>query len=170
MRKYVLAQFGSDASLDWVPQMRARLGHDELKYRDFDLLTRRRIRSSEADLYRRTEAGVAQATIIVIDPEPIAYLAEDHYISQQAVKGYDFTEADIVRSCALTLVAGTPLAYLPEKIWLRSRGSCIVAELGLSGFAPEELVRRVGGLDGAKVLAARAHAMLTSRRGTPSSM
>jgi hypothetical protein len=35
----------------------------------------------------------------------------------------------------------------------------VYPSVNLSGFAPNELLQKVGGLGGAKVLAARAHAM-----------
>jgi hypothetical protein len=158
LRKYVLAQFQSDAGLDWVAKLRARLGRDELKYRDYQP-EQRRIRSSAPELYRAVEAGISQATVIVIDPEPTAYLAENYLIQEQAEPGKDFTTRDIIDICAISILAGTPLAYLPEKLWIRSEGQVIFPSVNLSGFAPDELLSKVGGLGGAKVLAARAHAM-----------
>lgn len=140
------------------PRLRARLGHDELKYRDFHP-EQRRIRSSDSKLYRAIETGISQATVIVIDPEPTAYLAENYFIQEQAERGVDFTYGDIIDMCAISILAGTPLAYLPEKLWIRAEGQIIFPSVNLSGFAPNDLLKKVGGLGGAKVLAARAHAM-----------
>ena len=97
--------------------------------------------------------------VIVIDPEPTAYLAEDYYIQEQAERGKDFTDADILNICAISILAGTPIAYLPEKLWIRAEGQIVFPSVNLAGFAPLDLLEKVGGLGGAKVLAARAHAM-----------
>jgi hypothetical protein len=110
-------------------------------------------------LYKAVESGISQATVIVIDPEPIAIEAQYFYIQEQAEPGIDYTYHHIADICAMTLIAGSPLAYLPEKLDLFAPLSRLYPAAKLSGFAPEDLLKRVGGLDGAKVLAARAHAM-----------
>jgi hypothetical protein len=79
LRKYVLAQFTADSDLAWVGRLRAKVLRDELKYRDFQP-EQRRIRSSDAELFRAVENGISQATVVVIDPEPTAYLALNHFI------------------------------------------------------------------------------------------
>jgi hypothetical protein len=158
LRKYILAQFQSDADLEWVLRLRAKLGHDELKYRDFQP-EHRRLKSSEPELYKIILKGIAQANVIVIDPGPIADLATDYYLQQRAEPGIDFTESDIINTCAVCLISETPLAYLPNKLWLESEKGLIFPPVKLSSFAPADLLKKVGGLRGAKVLAARAHAM-----------
>ncbi len=113
MRKYILAQFQSDADLEWVTKLRARLGHDELKYKDFQP-EHRRIKSSEAELYKIIQKGIAQAAVIVIDPGPIADMTKDYYLQQRAEPGIDFTESDIINTCAVSLISETPVA-IPSK-------------------------------------------------------
>lgn len=165
-RKYVMAQFQDDADLHWVGRLRVRLAQDELKYKSFDLPTRRQVKSSDSDLYKAVENGIAQATVIVVDPEPFALLSELQYKEQHAIAGHDFTRADITRDCAVAILAGTPIAYLPEKLTLCSSSRLFFPAISLNGFAPEELLARVGGLHGAKVLAARSQAMFDVQRSS----
>ncbi len=142
------------------------LNRDELKYRDFHP-EHRRIKSSDPDLYSAVENGISQATVIVIDPEPIAFHAADWYFQEHAEYGIDYTAADITNVCAISLLAGTPIAYLPERLDIFGPLSRTYPTARLSGFAPAELLQKVGGLDGAKVLAARAHAMFDVKNRHP---
>src|ERR1043166_2020431 len=65
-RKYVLAQFRSDADFEWVRLLRSFLVTEELK---FALVREARPKlKSQRDVWKKIEAGVGQATIIVIDP------------------------------------------------------------------------------------------------------
>lgn len=166
LRKYVLAQYQGDADLDWVRRLRVLLNRDELKYRDFHP-EHRRIKSSDPDLYTAVQTGISQATVIVIDPEPIAFHAADWYVQERAEYGVDYTEADITNVCAISLLAGSPIAYLPERLDIFGPLSRTYPTARLSGFAPAELLQKVGGLDGAKVLAARAHAMFDVKNRHP---
>jgi hypothetical protein len=64
--KYVVAQFRSDASLAWVPDLRSFLNLAELKYRDFH--PRRHQVMSNAEMWAKFEKGVQQAEITIVDP------------------------------------------------------------------------------------------------------
>lgn len=141
LRKYVLAQYQGDADLDWVKRLRTFLGPEELKYRDFHP-EHRRIKSSNPDLFKAIENGIGQATVIVIDPEPIALNEYDWYVREQAEYGVDYTAKDITDICAISLLAGTPIAYLPEKLDIFGSMSATYPAVRLSGFAPEELLRK----------------------------
>jgi hypothetical protein len=156
--KYILAQYQSDADFEWVKRLRAHLNRDELKYRDFHPL-HRQIKSSNPELYNEIETGIAQATVIVIDPAPIASDARAWLDSEHAEPEVDYTEGDVLDVCAMSLLAGTPIAYLPERLDLFGTLQPSIPSVKLSGFAPLNLLQKVGGLNGAKVLAARAHAM-----------
>jgi hypothetical protein len=68
LRKYVLAQFRSDADMAWLRALRTELGAPEVK---FKLFRERRPRLRQGDLGRQIEKGVGQATLVVIDPEPL---------------------------------------------------------------------------------------------------
>jgi len=69
LRKYVLAQFRSDAELSWVAELRAVLATDELKYKQ---VRENRIKlKKDAQLWHRVERGIGQATLVVIDPAPV---------------------------------------------------------------------------------------------------
>jgi len=103
----------------------------------------------------------------VIDPEPIAFHAADWYFQEHAEYGIDYTAADITNVCAISLLAGTPIAYLPERLDILDLYRARILPRGFPGFAPAELLQKVGGLDGAKVLAARAHAMFDVKNRHP---
>src|SRR5687767_1557454 len=70
LRKYVLAQFRSDADLVWVNNLRTALAADEVKYRNL-VQARPRLRVEDRRLWKDFETGVRQATVIVIDPTPV---------------------------------------------------------------------------------------------------
>ena len=112
LRKYILAQYSSDADFEWVREVRGLLVKDELKYRDF-----REARPKLMSLkptWPRVEKGLYQATIIVIDPEPFAKSIEAWLQNEQAEIGVDYTNAGILDACATALVSGTPITYVPS--------------------------------------------------------
>jgi len=134
LRKHVLAQFRSDADLEWVGRLRAILATEEVKYinlREARLKLRR-----DRDLWNRIESGVAQATVVVIDPNPIETgirlsLWRDKLTLQ------DVDERAIIDTCATAIIELTP-------VWPTSRTNSFMpfpgeptARLGHSKTSPQ---------------------------------
>jgi|GEM_PF-2130544 len=159
LRKYILAQFRSDADLEWVRQLRARLVKDELKYADFKD-TRPRLRA-EQPLWSRVERRVAQASIIVIDPRPIE--AEIREAVRAAIRGDPnplLEERIVTEACASRIVANTPIAYLPLDLARAVPWGEYDLLANVERFTPERIRSRIGGgLRSAQIFAARAHAL-----------
>ena len=157
-RKYVLAQFRSDAGFEWVREVRAQLVRAELKYED---LRRNRPKlKMDRPLWRRIESGVDQASIIVIDPEPFT---SNHVLqAMEAGEPLQVIEADMERlanACAIGIIDSTPIAYLPLNLARLEPWNAGTLIASLDRFTPTHLLDAVGGgLRQAKILAARAHA------------
>jgi hypothetical protein len=169
--KYVLAQFRADADLAWVGQLRSQLSTEELKFKQVRE-NRTRLRQT-AQLWRRVENGVRQATLVVIDPEPVAGQVTRSWQSQGAISGVDYNQDNVIRGCAAAIVAGTPIAHLPHALatvssWRRVLGAYRTVEETMrprpfsaptDDFTPESIQQAIGtGLRSALVFAARAHA------------
>lgn len=155
LRRYVLAQFRSDADLTWVSRTRAALVKDELKYRDLRE-ARPKLRTLR-ELWLQIERGIGQATIVVIDPREVEQRVIDT-LSQEEVERSGSRDQAIIDGCASEIVMGTPLAYLPEAL-SRQLGWPLTAVSPLSAFTPADISRRLGGgLNKAMIFAARAHA------------
>jgi hypothetical protein len=153
LRKYVLAQFRSDANLEWMGRLRAALGSIEVKFKQFK--DRRVEIRKDTNLWKMIEKGVGAATLIVIDPEPVDHTIRTGYERDGARQGVDFGDAEVASRAATALVAGTPLAWLPNEL-AKVVGREIVT---LERFAPERIRQRIGQeLRAATVFAARAHA------------
>jgi len=168
LRKYVLAQFRSDAELDWVKELRGRLVKDELKYADFKA-ARPRFRQDRS-LWARVQRGVGQASIVIIDPAPVeadirqAVEAEVGRREPAAVREKAITEA-----CATAIVATTPIAYLPLNLARAIPWGAYDLLASLDAYTPQQIRSRIGGgLKQAQIFAARAHAVfdLTSASDT----
>lgn len=157
LRKYVLAQFRSDADLAWVMDLRAELVANELKYKAFRE-ARPRIRKNQ-DLWKAVEAGVGQATIIVSDPAPLVDAVRDAYVADGGKEGADFGDAELHRGGAAALIATTPIAFLPDEL-VKASSWAPGQRLGsLDDFSPKQIQDEIGdGLKTATVFAARAHA------------
>jgi len=157
LRKYVLAQFRDDANLDWVRDLRGVLVKQELKYQDV-VEARTKLKQNRR-LWARVEGGVGQASIIVIDPQPLETAIREMATAEGMVEGHDFDERRVIDECATAVVAGTPLAYLPHNlVRLVPWELCPVGDLNT--FTPEALRKQIGGgLAEAKIFAARAHAI-----------
>src|SRR4051812_44403132 len=96
--KYVLAQVRSDADLTWVADVKRTLGVDELKWK---ILREYRPRlKTMTDLWSAIEKGKRQATIVVIDPQPIGKLVKDRLMAEGAEEGHDFDDSTIIDGCA----------------------------------------------------------------------
>lgn len=157
-RKYVLAQFREDANLDWVGRLRSTLSTQELKYKVFE--THQKKLKTDRDLWHRIETGVGQATIIIIDPDPIAADIRA-YIKDHGITEHDGLSAQgIHNACAHALVKATPLAYLPYEL-IRAVDWTDYRLVGsLDDFSPDAIRKEIGpGLREAKIFAARAHAL-----------
>ena len=163
LRKYILAQFSSDANFDWVRELRAKLVKDELKYRDFR--DARPKLQEERAFWSTVRDGVSQATVVVIDPEPFADSVEAYFREEHAEPGIDYTSSDVLDVCATAIVARTPIAYLPQRSASNIRWSYFAPVTPIESFAPENIRAKLGGgLRDAKILAARAHAMFDLQR------
>lgn len=157
LRKYVLAQFRSDADLSWVIDLRAELVKDELKYKAFRE-ARPRLRKNR-DLWQAFKLGVAQATIIVSDPAPLVDAVRDSYVAQGGKEGADFGDAELHQGGAAALISRTPIAYLPDELVKASCWSPGERLASLDDFSPKQIQEEIGeGLKTASVFAARAHA------------
>ena len=167
-RKYILAQFRDDSDLQWVPQLREKLRTDELKHSKLRH-EEESLQGSDPTFWRRVKRGVGQATIIVIDPEPVRERIEDLRLVDPANP-----EADriVTTHAATAILEDTPIAYLPMNLVrlmpddlryapLSSHDGGTEANTGsLAQFAPQELLARLGGgLRQTKIFAARAHAL-----------
>lgn len=159
LRKYVLAQFRSDADLEWVKELRARLVKDELKYADFKP-ARPRLRI-EQPLWSRVERGVGQGSIIVIDPQPVE--DEIREVVRAVARGNRNTvleERIVTEGCASAIVANTPIAYLPLELAKAVPWGAYDLLGNVERFTPQKIRSRIGGgLRQAQVFAARAHAV-----------
>ncbi len=162
LRSYVLAQFRSDADLEWTRELRGLLVKDELKFADF-AAAREKLRK-DAALWSRIERGAGQATIIVIDPKPVESSIRDFFAAQNRVGPDAPSEKEYFDSCATALIAGTPFAFFPERMTAAVPWA-FRQELGsLYDFSPASIQQRLGGgLRNAKIFAARAHAFCDLR-------
>lgn len=162
LRTYVLAQFRSDANLEWVRELRGILVKDELKCQDF-AAARDKLKKDQA-LWARIEAGVGQASIIAIDPKPIDSSVREFFAAQNRVGDDAPSEKEFFDNCATALISGTPLAFFPERITM-SVPWAFRQELGSRyDFSPVSIQQKLGGgLRNAKIFAARAHALCDLR-------
>lgn len=159
LRKYVLAQLRADAELEWVSALRARLVKDELKYVDFRA-ARPRLRADRA-LWSKIERGISQASIIIIDPDPVEREIRE-LIDAEAGSGVgrQLNEHLVTDLCASAIVANTPIAYLPENLARAVPWGAYDPIANLEAYTPSKIRSRIGrGLRQAQVFAARAHAM-----------
>ena len=155
LRKYILAQFRSDADFGWVGRVRAALVKDELKYRDFHP-ARPRLRQDK-NLWTSIEKGLAQATIVIIDPGQYTELVTD-LLDSAAIEKAGSREKAIIEGCTTEIVAGTPVACLSNHVY-REIDWDQQPVTSFAAFAPSEIQKRLGGgLNKAMVFAARAHA------------
>jgi hypothetical protein len=155
-QKYVLAQFRSDADLEWVRRTRSKLVKAELKYKDFK--EHRPSLRKDKELWSQIEKGVGQASIIVVDPGEYEPLAKETLLKED-VERAGTREKAIIDACAVEILAGTPLAYLPMELhkavpWVESEIT------SLEPFKPTDLADALGrNLKHAVIFAARAHAI-----------
>jgi hypothetical protein len=155
-KKYVLAQIRSDANLTWVADTKRALTVGELKWKILREY-RPRLRAM-TDLWASIEAGVRQATIVVIDTTPIRKEVVARLVADGAEEGQDFDDSDIIDGCASALVQGTPVAYLPTDL-AKVINCWPVPNASFEDFTPEAIRNKIGrGLRDARVFAARAHA------------
>lgn len=156
-QKYVLAQIRSDANLDWVQRVRSFLVKAELKYEDIKQNKYRL--QKDAVLWSQIEAGIGQATIIVVDPGEYEPLVRDTLQDVDIEKAGSEKKA-IVNACVSEVLSGTPIAYLPQALhravpWVDEKTLTT-----LQRFTPSGMLEAFGGeLQHAIIFAARAHAV-----------
>ena len=157
-RKYVLAQFRSTAPLEWVAELRRRLGLRELKYAAFKQ-ARPSLRNDE-HLWSRIEAGISAATIVVVDTTHYSTGAFFQLWEEKECSGLDTRDAEIGDLVAHAIVARTPIAYLPAHL-VGVSGTLDARQVAnLEDFAPDSIRQQIGrGVRPALVFAARAHAV-----------
>lgn len=106
-------------------------------------------------IWASIEKGVGQATIVVVDPEPVERSVRERFAADGAVEGEDYELKDVHEQTGLALVAGTPVAWLPEEL-ARALGH---SSTTFERFAPETIRARLGPrLSAAAIFSARAHA------------
>ncbi len=160
-QRYILAQFRSDADLEWIRRARSKLVKAELKWSD--VKEARPSLKKDRDLWTRIEKGVGQATIVVIDPGAYEPLVRDTLDKVEIEKAGDETKA-VVDACTSEVLAGTPIAYLPAELhkavpWVSHQIT------SLEKFSPKEIADALGGgLKHAVIFAARAHAIFDVAR------
>lgn len=162
VKKYILAQFRSDAKLRWVLDLRTLLGIDELKWEA--LQTRRAwLKASHPAQWSAVEEGMRQASIVVIDPEPVQSAVRQSMGATQVPEDPKY-RSEVVHNSALAIVGATPIAYLPNELDRCVDWSSYRPVATLTQFAPAEILLQLGGpqqralLRRAVVFAARAHA------------
>ena len=166
--KYVVAQFRSDASLAWVPDLRSFLNLPELKYRDFHL--RRHQVMSNAAVWAMFEKGVQQAEITIVDPLIYKQAVLDDWLDQNAELGVDFDLKMVNDSAGESMLQMSPLGiaemtsidfYYQHLAFDETTGR-FSPDAKFQDFSAPTIKRRAGGrLKDATVLAARSHAMLS---------
>ncbi len=158
MSKYILAQLPDDVSLDWLIDVRSLCDVSELKWKLFQ--ARREHLQGKTELWPRIQASMRSATIVIINPGEVESSLRLELNSQGAEEGLDFDQQGLTKICATAIIAGTPVAYLPNH--LSETLGLYPQDLYLSfdKFSPLQIQKRVGGnLRDAKIFAARAHAI-----------
>lgn len=158
---YILAQLPEDADLAWLTDVRRLATVDEVKWKVFQ--PRREYLQSKREIWERILGAMRTATIVVIKPADVEQELRQYLTAEGAVEGADFNARGVVSVCGIALIAGTPVAYLPNRI-AESLG-LYTPDLFLSfdSFTPRQIHERIGGrLRDAKVFAARAHAIFDS--------
>jgi hypothetical protein len=157
-RKYVLAQFRSDADFEWVRRLRSMLVTEELKYAQFR--EARPKLKSQRDFWKKIEAGVGQATIVVIDPSPIENQVRQSLKSEKLSPQDGINNKLLIDTCATAIIKLTPVCYLPQELSLAVPWVNYHPIASLADFAPEKLKEKIGGgLQQTMIFAARAHAI-----------
>jgi hypothetical protein len=157
--KYVIAQFRSDARMDWVAELRAFLVKDELKYKYFQP-ERHRVHANKL-LWSRVTEGVHAAEITVLDPFEYEAMVRYDLESRGAEFGYDYDDRMLKDMVGDAIIEDSPLgaAMYAEYDWLSDNTSRSEVR---NSFQPAAIKRRVGGkLKHAVLTAARAHAMVS---------
>lgn len=155
-QKYILAQFRSDADLEWVRRTRSRLVKAELKFKDFK--EHRPSLRKERELWALIEKGVGQASIIVVDPGEYEPIAKETLLKED-IERAGSAEKAIIDACAMEVLGGTPFAYLPMELhramdWVENKITSLAA------FKPADLAEALGrNLKHSVIFAARAHAI-----------
>lgn len=153
--KYVIAQFRSDADLDWVSRLRTLFQKDELKYKDFQPERHRVL--SKPKLWEDLVRGIRQAEITIMDPKPYEEYAYWELVDQQAVPGYDFNDKTIREIAGRSMIEWSPLGRIGALSldWL-------VGQMEHKDLTADGLHRRAGGKrHDAIVISGRSHAMLS---------
>lgn len=166
--KYVVAQFRSDASLSWVPDLRSFLNLPELKYRDFQ--PRRHRVQSNAEIWAKLQKGIQQAEITIIDPLVYRQAVIDDWLDQGAEAGHDFDSKMVndqsgewmLRMSPLGIAEATSIDYYYEHLAFDETTGYFSPKAEFQDFSAPAIKKRAGGrLKDATVLAARSHAMLS---------
>jgi len=166
--KYVIAQFRSDASLAWVPDIRSFLNLPELKYRDFQ--PRRHQVQSNAEMWRKLQQGIQQAEITIIDPLVYRQAVIDDWLDKKAEPDHDFDMKMVndqsgewmLQMSPLGIAEATSIDYYYERVVIDETTGRFSPNAEFQDFSAPALKRRAGGrLKDATVLAARSHAMLS---------
>jgi hypothetical protein len=166
--KYIAAQFRSDASLAWVPDLRSFLNLPELKYRDFH--PRRHQLKSNAEMWAKFEKGVQQAEITILDPRVYRQAVLDDWLEQGAEPDVDFdlqmlndeSGEWMIQMSPLGIADRTSVDYYFQHAAFDETTGRFSPGAEFQDFSAPAIKRRAGGrLKDATVLAARSHAMLS---------
>lgn len=166
--KYVVAQFRSDASLAWVPDLCSFLNLPELKYRDYQ--PQRHKVQSNAEMLAKLQKGVEQAEITIVDSLVYRQAVIDDWLDQQAEPGHDFdmrmvndeSGERILKMSPLGIAEATSVDYYHEHVAFDETTGRFTPGAEFQDFSARTIKERAGGrLKDATVLAARSHAMLS---------
>jgi hypothetical protein len=163
-----VAHFRSDASLDWVSDLRSFLNLPELKYRDFQPQRHRVL--SNADIWAKLQKGVEQAEITIVDPIVYREAVLGDWLDRNAEPGHDFNLEMVndkagewmIRMSPLGLAEATSIDFYYGHVAFDETTGRFSPDAEFQDFSAATIKSRAGGsLKDATVLAARSHAMLS---------
>lgn len=157
---YILARVPSDADMTWIEDSRKLLHVEEFKSKEF--LENISQLKAKPHIWRATTTCMRATSVFIIRKSTVISEVTLNFLEQGAEKGVDFTDRDINRECAISLIGRSPIAYLPNKVAEVTRMYTSSLVESFDEFLPENLLDKIGGkLNAAVVLTARAHASFT---------
>ncbi|MBA4291840.1 hypothetical protein C0431_02620 [bacterium] len=158
IKNYVLAQIPGNFQLDWVDELRSFLTIQELKWPVY-LANKHKIQANR-NLSKKIKDTLKATTVVIIRPGKIIEYESNLLIGAGAKPDIDFNIKEIHSRTAVTLIRGTPLAFLPNKLSEELQYYTPGLANNFEDYLPHNLWDRAGGkLNDAVVLAARSHAI-----------
>jgi hypothetical protein len=104
--------------LDWLVELRAHLQVCEVKHRV--LVSERARLMVNPGLLERMYLGLCRATVVIVDPQPVATAITLRNWSEGMVDGHGYELADVIRECAKVVIRRSPLARATRALQLPS--------------------------------------------------